>query len=761
MSPIGIEGPTHGGSAGAATIPSGQRAESSGPPTFRRLAVATTQREILCTLGPSSLNKGVIARLEELGARLFRLNLSHTKVEDVAETIEYVQSSTSVPLCLDTEGAQVRTGTFVDRVIALRDSSVVRIKRALVPGDGGSFNLYPTAIVDQLAEGDFLKVDSSVLLQVIGIEADGVAARVLAGGKIHQNKAVSVERSIPMPALTEKDRQVLAIGRGMGIHHVALSFASRASDLDEVREAFRSDAFVIAKIESRNGLRNLRDITAAADAILIDRGDLSREVPVEQIPRVQKRIIRCAKQAGIRVYVATNLMESMVTQAAPTRAEVNDVYNTLADGADGLVLAAETAIGQFPVGCTSMVVKIIREFEEESWGPASHMPTPAISLLVDPHGGRLVDRVAEAGDGPDPATLPSLVVDNTVLMDCEQIANGTYSPLTGFMRRDTLQSVLDSYRLPNGLPWTMPILLQVPKRAVAGFGEGDRIALRSDSGDIHAVLDVAEIYSLDLEELFTKWFGTSSPSHPGVARLHRDDTVFIGGDILLVRPLPSPLSQYKLSPAQTRFVFGQKGWTRVVGFHTRNVPHRAHEFIQLQALEKTHADGLLISPVIGPPKVGDFLPGWIMKSYRLMIDFGVYPRDKTLLTCFATYPRYCGPREAVFTAICRKNMGCSHFIVGRDHTGVGDFYTDTQTRELFDNLDDIGITPLFFDVIGYNPHTRTYCPLDDDGTLPISGSEVRRSLSERAPLPGWFVRDNVQQMLLSAIANGEKILYET
>jgi ATP sulfurylase len=669
-----------------------------------------TQKEILCTLGPSSLNDGVIGRLEELGVRLFRLNLSHTKVEDLAEIIEYVQSRTSVPLCLDTEGAQVRTNGFVDRVIKLRDSAVVRIKRALVPGDVSCFNLYPTDIVDQLAEGDFLKVDSSVLLQVIDVEQDGVAARVLAGGEIGQNKAVTVERSIPMPPLTEKDRQALAIGRAMGIRHVALSFASRASDLDD--------------------------------------------------PRLQKRIIRCGKQAGIKVYVATNLMESMVTQAAPTRAEVNDVYNTLADGADGLVLAAETAVGQFPVGCASMVVKITREFEEESWGTASHMPTPAISLLVDPHGGRLVDRVAEAGDVPDLEALPSVVVDNTVLMDCEQIANGTYSPLAGFMCRETLQSVLDRYRLPNGLPWTMPIVLQVPKSAVAGFREGDRIALRSESGEIHAVLDVAEIYSFDLDELFTKWFGTSSPSHPGVARLHADDTVYVGGDILLLRPLASALAQYKLTPAQTRFVFGQTGWTRVVGFHTRNVPHRAHEFIQMRALEMTHADGLLISPVIGSTRVGDFLPDWIMKSYRLMIDFGIYPRDKVLLTCFATYPRYCGPREAVFTAICRKNMGCSHFILGRDHTGIGDFYSDAQTRELFANLDDIGITPLFFDVIGYNPQTRAYCPVDDNGVLPISGSEVRRSLSERGTLPGWYVRDNVQQMLLSAIGNGEKILHE-
>lgn len=761
MSPIGTDSSTDSKLAEPTSLVSGRRVEAAARPRVRGPAGSETQRQLWCTLGPSSLKDGVIARLEGLGVSLFRLNLSHTKADELADLIEYVQGRTSVPLCLDTEGAQIRTGDFVDREIDLRDGSLVRIKRSLVPGDGGSFNLYPTEMVDHLAEGDFLNVDSDVLLQVIEVESDGVAARVLAGGRIHQNKAVSVDRSIAMPALTEKDRRALEIGRDLGVGHVALSFTSRASDLEEVREASRSDAFVIAKIESRAGLENLRSITAEADAILIDRGDLSRQVPVEQIPRVQKRIIRGAKQAGVGVYIATNLMESMVSQASPTRAEVNDVYNSLTDGADGLVLAAETAIGRYPVGCASMVVKIIREFEEESWGPVSHMPKPAVSLLVDPHGGRLVDRVVDSVEGPDPSTLPSLVVDDTVLMDCEQIANGTYSPLTGFMGREALESVLDDYRLPDGLPWTMPILLQVREEAVDDFGEGDRIALRSRSGDVRAVLDVDEIFAYDMEELFGKWFGTTSSSHPGVARFDTEGSLFLGGDVSLLRPLASPLSQYKMTPAQTRFVFEQKGWTRVVGFHSRNVPHRAHEFIQLQALERSHADGLLISPVVGPPKAGDYLPEWIMKSYRLLIDFGVYPRDRTLLTCFATYPRYCGPREAVFTAICRKNMGCSHFIVGRDHAGVGDFYDDAEARDLFDELDDVGITPLFFDEIGYDPEARSYRPVDEEGTVPISGTEVRATLSERESLPGWYMRENVQKMLLTAVSNGEQILYDS
>ena len=211
---------------------------------------------------------------------------------------------------------------------------------------------------------------------------------------------------------------------------------------------------------------------------------------------------------------------------------------------------------------------------------------------------------------------------------------------------------------------------------------------------------------------------------------------------------------------KTRFIFVKKGWSKIVGLHTRNVAHRVHELIQIRALESTHADGLFISPVVGPQKVGDFLPEPIMKSYQLMIDFGLYPRGKVVLGCFSTYPRYCGPREAVFTAICRKNMGCSHFIVGRDHTGVGGFYKNHDTRELFEKLGDLGVTPVFFDDIGYNPGKQTYCSMKSAGTVPISGSEIREALRQNAELPEWFVRENIQDMLRAEIAAGREVFYE-
>ena len=253
-------------------------------------------KEIFCTLGPSSLNESVITRLEELGVDLFRLNLSHTKLHDVARIIQRIQSWTSVPLCLDTEGAQIRTGDLVDGKIKVRENNIVRIHRQLVLGDSTGFNLYPNYIVDKLERGDFVSIDDSVLVRIIEIDTDAVVVRVLCGGEMGKNKAVTVDRDISMPALTKKDRKALAIGREMGIRHVALSFAHRSSDVDEIHEVSGEDVFVISKIESSNALERLDEIASKSDALLIDRGDLSRQVPVEQIPKLQKNIIAYGRE---------------------------------------------------------------------------------------------------------------------------------------------------------------------------------------------------------------------------------------------------------------------------------------------------------------------------------------------------------------------------------------------------------------------------------------------------------------------------------
>ena len=717
--------------------------------------------DILCTLGPASLEPRIIQRLEQSGATLFRINLSHTRLADLEGIIETIRQATQVPICLDSEGAQIRTGEFVDGSINLRDNTMVRVHFRRVPADDKNLNFYPLDIARLLELGDFISIDfNSVLVQVIARDDDGVVMRVLQGGLVGQNKAVTVERDIPMPPLTDKDQAALAMGGEMGLSHFALSFASRGEDVRQLRRLVGKDAFVISKIESRSGLENLEEIAAGSDALLIDRGDLSRQIPIEVLPQTQKSVIRRAKAVGCRVYVATNLLESMVSMPTPTRAEVNDIYNTLADGADGLVLAAETAIGKYPIQCMSMVSKVVGGFRRDEPDSNQFYPLDAVSLLMEPHGGRLVHREADAADMENIERLPRLAIPERELMDCEQFGYGTYSPLTGFMTRETLELVLDSYRLPGGEVWTLPILLQVHPDDITALGPDDRVALTDDQGTVHALLDVAEIYRYDLENLAERMYGTASRNHPGVARLFKRGNCFLAGDVTLVQPLESPIRHYLLTPAQTRFIFTRLGWSQVVAFHGRNPAHRGHESIQLQALERTGADGLYINPVAGPKKRGDFLPEPILLSYQTLLEFGCYPKGKVVLGCFFTYSRYAGPREAIFTALCRKNMGCSYFIVGRDHTGVGDFYPTYANRELFEYVGDIGIKPVFFETVGYNSQTGT-CEIDRGQPLRmISGTEVRETLRADKHLPDWFMRDLVQDVLLAEMRRGKPMFYE-
>jgi len=718
-------------------------------------------KEILCTLGPASMEKRIIKRLEQSGATLFRINLSHTKNSDIEPAIRIIREATDIPICLDTEGAQIRTGTFVNKSIVMRENSTVHAHLKRVPADDKNFNFYPLDIVSQLRVGDLISIDfNAVLVQVTATSAELVSMRVLHGGPVGQNKAVTVERHIAMPPLTKKDLAALKIGLEIGINNFALSFANCGEDVDEMRQLVGEDASIISKIETRSGLENVEEIGKRSNALLIDRGDLSRQIPLEILPQTQKNIIQRAQKIGCKVYVATNLLESMVSMPVPTRAEVNDIYNTLVDGADGLVLAAETAIGQYPIQCASMVHKIIRGFESEENEAADYYPTDAVSLLVEPHGGRLVHHEAKPEDLEGVEKLPVLKVDKRILMDCEQFGYGTFSPLTGFMNRETLDSVLANNHLPGGEVWTLPIILQVDPDEVKGFGPGERLAIADDKGDVHALIDISEIYRYDLKKLAELMYGTTSPDHPGVNQIYNNGECFVGGNILHIKPMASLQRHYLLTPVQTRHIFTQLGWSQVVGFHGRNPAHRGHEMIQLQALERTGADGLYINPVIGPKKKGDFLPDPILLSYQTLLEFGYYPKGKVVLGTFLTYPRYAGPKEAVFTAICRKNMGCSHFIVGRDHAGVGDFYAADATQKLFDSLGDLGVKPVFFDTIGYNAKTGQYETDQGQQLMKISGTEIRENLRAQKSLPEWFMHELVQEVLLAEIKSGRPVFHE-
>jgi ATP sulfurylase len=475
---------------------------------------------------------------------------------------------------------------------------------------------------------------------------------------------------------------------------VALSFANRASDVEAVREASLEGATVISKIECLNGLVNLPEISDRSDALLIDRGDLSRQVNLEKIPALQKDIIRFGRDAGKRVYVATNLMESMVTAPMPTRAEVNDVFNTLMDGADGLVLAAESAVGRYPVEATIMIRKLIREYEHASrWKEIGHATAP-LSPLVEPHGGLLVDRVAPNREAVTSAVARSLELRPTELLDCSQIAHGVYSPLTGFMGSEELDSVLRGNRLLNGLPWTVPVLLQVHEPVADTVVVGDRVALSDGTGTVYATMQVSEVFALQLEDLATKWFGTTSSEHPGVGGLYERGNHAIAGQITLVEDFQSAYPDYELTPSQARLVFAQKGWTKVVGAPVRGVPEGRGMSPEMRCLEDIRGDGLYLGPVVGPTKKDDFFEDLMLKSYQLLLTSESYPAGKVILGAVSSYPRYCPEREIVFDALRFKNIGCSHFAVPAYHAVGASGEVELDLHGVFDAIGDLGIVPV-------------------------------------------------------------------
>jgi pyruvate kinase len=322
--------------------------------------------QILCTLGPSSLKPDVIRRLDERGVDLFRINLSHTPLAAVAPAIELVQGCSTTPICLDTEGAQVRCGVMAPDV-TLEPDQLVRLTAVEQVGTAEELVLQPSAAFAALREGSQLSIDfDGALLRIVDAGPDGATALVLEGGRVRSNKAVTVDPAPVLPALTDKDVEAIAIGRSFGVRHVALSFASRPEDVALIRSLLPADATVISKIESRAGIRNMDGIISASEAVLIDRGDLSREVPLEHVPFYQKVVVRQANRWNRPAYVATNLLESMITNRRPTVAEADDIANTLLDGVHGLVLAAETAIGIDPVGTVDMVLRVVAAFERWS-----------------------------------------------------------------------------------------------------------------------------------------------------------------------------------------------------------------------------------------------------------------------------------------------------------------------------------------------------------------------------------------------------------
>jgi pyruvate kinase len=323
--------------------------------------------KILCTLGPASLNPHVISQLDDRGVSLYRINLSHTPRESLEGAIKMVQRHAAAPLCIDTQGAQVRCGVM-EPGVQLNEGATLQLTAQRIVGNSTALCLWPGSVFNVFQPGNRLSIDfDGAVLEITETEDDGATATVVRGGAVRSNKAVTIAPHPPLPPLTDYDVEAIEMAMEAGIRHFALSFASSAQDVEFLRTLTSSHCSLISKIESRPGVRNMDGIIGSSDAVLIDRGDLSREIPLEYVPFYQKVIVRQANRWNKSVYVATNLLESMVNGNQPTVAEANDMANTLLDGVHGLVLAAETSIGKDPVGTVDMVLRAIHAFEQTHW----------------------------------------------------------------------------------------------------------------------------------------------------------------------------------------------------------------------------------------------------------------------------------------------------------------------------------------------------------------------------------------------------------
>ena len=376
-----------------------------------------------------------------------------------------------------------------------------------------------------------------------------------------------------------------------------------------------------------------------------------------------------------------------------------------------------------------------------------------------PHGGLLVDRYApgaEAAEFIDEAQeLPSLTLTTRNLCDLELLANGGFSPLTGFMGEDDYRSVVTTMHLANGLVWTIPIYLAVDEEQARSIRPGQRLALRDAEGGIAGTLDVEEVYQADLETEAREVFRTTEMAHPGVAALYAGGEWRVSGPVRAVRrPAPDPFGDYSLTPAQTRAYFAEQGWRTVVGFQTRNPVHRAHEYIQKVALEIV--DGLLLHPLVGETKSDDVPADVRLRCYEVLLE-NYYPANRVLLSVLPASMRYAGPREAVHHALMRQNYGCTHFIVGRDHAGVGNYYGTYDAQKIFGEFEpgEIGIQPLFFEHTFYckvcagMASTKT-CPHGSDHHVMLSGTKVRAMLAAGQLPPPEFSRSEVAAILIEA-----------
>ena len=379
---------------------------------------------------------------------------------------------------------------------------------------------------------------------------------------------------------------------------------------------------------------------------------------------------------------------------------------------------------------------------------------------IPPHGGVLVNRLLGAKEASEATKrakgLPRVQLARRERCDLELLAVGAFSPLTGFMTRREFDSVVDEMHLATGEPWAVPITLSATRREADGLKEGGEVALHDPESDrVLAILHLEEKYDHDREREAREVYKTTDIKHPGVALVMGQGEVCLGGRVDVIRlPPHEDLKAYRRTPRETREEFDKRGWRRVVAFQTRNPCHRAHEYLQKAALEI--CDGLLLHPLVGETQKGDIPADVRMRTYEVMFE-NYYPQQRVVLTVLPASMRYAGPREAILHAIMRKNYGCTHFIVGRDHAGVGDYYGTYDAQRIFDEFDPqaIGITPLMFEHSFFckkcdGMATGKTCPHGQEDRVFLSGTKVREMLSRGEAPPPEFTRPEVAAILIEA-----------